>query len=189
MTFVKPSSFILSTLVLTLGMNLTACGKHEGAEGKPTEEIAAGQAELARSKTPVPAAKEPASPPSTFAPTATATASTAQASSSTATTAQANTATATASSAEVTKVADNSAGEKLYNATCKTCHEAGIAGAPKFGDKAAWKDRIAQGKDTLYKHSIEGYTGKGGVMPPKGGSTASDDEMKAAVDYMVAKAS
>lgn len=187
MTFLKPSSLILSTLVLTLGINLTACNKHEGGEGKTTEEIAAEQAELARSKTPAPTAKEPASPSSTFAPTATASAS--QASSSTATTAQANTATATASSAEVTKVADNSAGEKLYTSTCKTCHETGLAGAPKFGDKTAWKDRIAQGKDVLYKHSIEGYTGKNGVMPPKGGSQATDDEMKAAVDYMVAKAS
>ena len=62
-------------------------------------------------------------------------------------------------------------------------------GAPKFGDKAAWEARIAQGKDTLYKHSIEGYTGKNGVMPPKGGSTASDADVKAAVDYMVSKAS
>lgn len=184
-----PYRLVLSTLLLAIGLNVTACSKHEGAESKPTEEIAAEQGELARQKNPAPAASQPATPMQTAsATTATATASTVTATASTVTvtatktvnTASANTATATAS---------NDAGEKLYNATCKTCHEAGIAGAPKFGDKAAWKDRIAQGKDVLYKHSIEGYTGKGGVMPPKGGSTASNDEMKAAVDYMVAKAS
>ncbi len=62
-------------------------------------------------------------------------------------------------------------------------------GAPKLADKAAWAPRIAQGKDTLYKHAIGGYQGKAGVMPAKGGSQASDEEVKAAVDYMVSKAS
>lgn len=66
----------------------------------------------------------------------------------------------------------------------------GVAGSLACGaGLSAWKDRIAQGKDTLYKHSIEGFQGKTGVMPPKGGSTASDEEMKAAVDYMVSKVS
>jgi cytochrome c5 len=65
------------------------------------------------------------------------------------------------------------------------CHGAGIAGAPKVGDKAAWTARIAQGNPTLYEHAIKGYQGKAGVMPPKGGSTAPDADVKAAVDYMV----
>ena len=80
------------------------------------------------------------------------------------------------------------AGKKLYEATCQACHGAGIAGAPKFGDKAAWAARIKQGSSTLYEHAIKGFQGKAGMMPAKGGSTASDDEVKAAVDYMAAAA-
>ncbi|RZA30088.1 MAG: hypothetical protein EOP02_02630 [Proteobacteria bacterium] len=60
------------------------------------------------------------------------------------------------------------------------------AGAPKLGDKAAWADRINQGQNVLYEHAIKGFQGKAGMMPPKGGSAASDDEVKAAVDYMAA---
>ena len=78
-------------------------------------------------------------------------------------------------------------GEGTYKSSCSVCHSAGIAGAPKSGDKAAWSPRIAQGKETLYKHAIGGFQGKGGVMPAKGGnSTLSDADVKAAVDYMVA---
>lgn len=77
------------------------------------------------------------------------------------------------------------AGQKLYQSACQVCHGAGIAGAPKFGDKAAWAPRIAQGPAVLNDHAIKGFTGKAGVMPPKGGSSASDDEVKAAVEYMV----
>lgn len=77
-------------------------------------------------------------------------------------------------------------GEETYKAVCATCHTAGIAGAPKSGDKAAWAPRIAQGNDTLYKHAIEGFQGKGGVMPAKGGRTDLPDELvKETVDYMV----
>lgn len=78
-------------------------------------------------------------------------------------------------------------GEALYNATCMACHAAGVAGAPKIGDKAAWAPRIAQGMDTLHTHAIKGFQGKKGMMPPKGGSSAPDDDVKAAVDYMVGK--
>ncbi|MBV1733124.1 MAG: c-type cytochrome, partial [Hydrogenophaga sp.] len=56
-------------------------------------------------------------------------------------------------------VAENTVGKKVYGATCAMCHAAGVAGAPKPGDKADWGPRIAQGNDTLYKHAIEGYTG------------------------------
>ncbi len=80
------------------------------------------------------------------------------------------------------------AGKKLYEGVCQACHAAGIAGAPKFGDKTVWADRIKQGAPTLYEHAIKGYQGKAGVMPAKGGSAASDDEVKAAVDYMTAAA-
>lgn len=82
--------------------------------------------------------------------------------------------------------ADAGAGKALYSAACVACHGAGIAGAPKFGDKTAWAGRIAQGQATLYEHAIKGFQGKAGVMPPKGGSSAPDADVKAAVDYMVA---
>jgi cytochrome c5 len=79
-------------------------------------------------------------------------------------------------------------GEDIYKQTCFACHAAGVAGAPKLGDKAAWGPRIAQGIDTLYTHSIKGFQGKAGMMPPKGGNMAlSDADVKAAVDYMVAQ--
>jgi len=84
-------------------------------------------------------------------------------------------------------VAENTVGKKVYGATCAMCHAAGVAGAPKPGDKADWGPRIAQGNDTLYKHAIEGYTGAKGMMPARGGGTTlSDDDVKAAVDHMVA---
>lgn len=77
-------------------------------------------------------------------------------------------------------------GESTYKNSCAVCHVAGVAGAPKFGDKAAWKDRVAQGKDTLYERAIKGYQGKVGFMPAKGGNAAlADADVKAAVDYMV----
>lgn len=76
-------------------------------------------------------------------------------------------------------------GEEVYNAACVACHGAGIAGAPKTGDKALWGPRIAQGVNVLYEHAIKGFKG----MPAKGGQAAlSDEEVKAGVDYQVAKA-
>ena len=80
------------------------------------------------------------------------------------------------------------AGKTLYSQACIACHGAGIAGAPKFGDKAAWAPRLAQGAATLYQHAIAGFQGKAGVMPAKGGSSAPDVDVKAAVDYMSAAA-
>lgn len=79
-------------------------------------------------------------------------------------------------------------GPSLYDAACHTCHGAGIGGAPKMGDSAEWGPRIAQGQATLYKHAIEGFTGKTGVMPPKGGRVdLPDDLIEAGVDYMVSQ--
>jgi cytochrome c5 len=77
-------------------------------------------------------------------------------------------------------------GKQVYDGLCVSCHGSGIPGIPQKGDKTAWAPRIAQGKDTLYQHALQGFTGKSGMMmPPKGGGTNTDDEVKAAVDYMV----
>jgi len=72
-------------------------------------------------------------------------------------------------------------GKALYESTCVACHGAGVAGAPKFGDKAAWAPRIAQGLPTLYNSALHGKN----AMPPKGGSAAPDADVKSAVEYMV----
>jgi cytochrome c5 len=80
-------------------------------------------------------------------------------------------------------------GKDLFENVCTSCHGAGIAGAPKAGDKSAWAPRIAEGKATLYQHALNGFTGKAGVMPPKGGRTdLPDDLVKQGVDYMVSLA-
>jgi len=80
-------------------------------------------------------------------------------------------------------------GAATYNASCAACHAAGVAGAPKYGDKAAWAPRIAQGNETLYTHALKGFQGKKGVMPAKGGNMSlADADVKAAVDHMVSKA-
>jgi cytochrome c5 len=78
-------------------------------------------------------------------------------------------------------------GEALYQQSCQACHGAGIAGAPKMGDAAAWQPRVAKGKTILYDHAINGFTGSAGIMPAKGGRTdVSDDLVRQAVDYMLA---
>ena len=76
------------------------------------------------------------------------------------------------------------AGEALYKQACVACHAAGVAGSPKFGDKDAWAPRIKTGLDMLTASVIKGK----GAMPPKGGSAASDTDIRAAVEYMVAAA-
>ena len=77
--------------------------------------------------------------------------------------------------------AASDAGKNLYNTTCMACHASGVAGAPKFGDKAAWAPFIAKGIDDMVQKATTGV----GAMPPKGGSTASDADFKAAILYMV----
>lgn len=77
-------------------------------------------------------------------------------------------------------------GKKVYEGLCMACHGTGAAGAPKAGDKGAWGPRIAQGKETLFKHALGGFTGKSGAMPAKGGNPAlSDAEVKAAVEHLM----
>ena len=78
--------------------------------------------------------------------------------------------------------ATNDVGEKLYKQACAACHVAGVAGAPKFGDKTAWAPRIATGMDALVASVVAGK----GIMPPKGGAAgASNADLRAAIQYMV----
>ena len=91
--------------------------------------------------------------------------------------------------AEATPASGNMSGQQVFAQVCKTCHEAGIAGAPKIGDKSLWAPRIAEGESTLVQHAINGYQGKSGVMPPKGGNPGlTDDEVHRAVVYMADQA-
>ena len=81
-----------------------------------------------------------------------------------------------------TQSADASqAGKALYQQVCQACHAAGVLNAPKFGDKEAWALRLKEPMETVYNYALHGK----GAMPPKGGSSASDADVKAAVDYMV----
>lgn len=85
-------------------------------------------------------------------------------------------------------VAEKVSGEDVYNSACAVCHTAGIAGAPKVGDVAAWSGRIAKGAELLYANAINGYQGEAGVMPAKGGrADLSDEAVRAAVDFMAAQ--
>ena len=76
-------------------------------------------------------------------------------------------------------------GSVIFGQLCTGCHTSGAGGAPTL-DQAHWGPRVAQGKDTLYKHAIEGFTGNAGVMPAKGGNPSlSDEQVKATVDWML----
>ena len=76
-------------------------------------------------------------------------------------------------------------GKAVYDKTCVVCHASGVANAPKLGDKAAWAPRIATGKDALVSAVVKGK----GAMPPKAGAAdLKDDDIKAAVDYMISAA-
>jgi len=93
-------------------------------------------------------------------------------------------ATASATSAAAPAAAASAGeGKKVYDTTCAVCHGAGIAGAPKFGDKAQWAPRIAQGVNVLFAHAQNGFN----AMPARGGNKAlTDAQLRAAIDYMVA---
>jgi|OpeIllAssembly_1097287.scaffolds.fasta_scaffold111457_3 cytochrome c5 len=89
-------------------------------------------------------------------------------------------------SSKATAAADSELklGQEIYVQVCAACHDSGLAGAPKLGDKVAWAPRIAQGIEKMLKSAIQG---KGG-MPPRGGQAGlSDEKIKAAVSYMVSK--
>nr|WP_225428044.1 c-type cytochrome [Dyella tabacisoli] len=77
-------------------------------------------------------------------------------------------------------------GKTIYDGLCHSCHTAGVAGAPKVGDKGNWAPRIAEGLETLVKHAIDGYHGPdGNTMPAKGGMPSlTDEQVKNAVHWM-----
>lgn len=137
------------------------------AAGTPAEAAAAPAAQNAATAAPV-AGTPSAAPASTPVP--------------------APAATPAAAPAAAPALASADTGKTLYNSACVACHGAGIAGAPKLADKAAWAPRIQQGTAVLYEHAIKGFQGKTGMMPPKGGASAPDADVKAAVDFMVAAA-
>jgi cytochrome c5 len=79
-------------------------------------------------------------------------------------------------------------GQQVWDGTCKVCHLNGLAGAPAKGDRQVWKPRIAQGLDVLIEHALNGFTGREGSMPARGGnSELSDRQVAAAVKYMVSQ--
>ena len=89
----------------------------------------------------------------------------------------------------VAAVSDGIDGKAVYDKECVACHGGKIPGIPKLGDKKDWEVRIAQGKNVLYEHAINGFMGSAMPMPPKGGAELSDDEVRAAVDYMIGSGS
>ena len=140
---------------------------HSGASFDEPKEPAAGDAAQAEA---APAAKAEAAPAAPAAPAEAPKA------------AEAKPAEAQpAPKAEAQADAGNAVGKKLYESVCITCHSIGLAGAPKFGDKASWEPFVKTGLDTMLKNAISGV----GAMPPRGGSQAADEELKAAIEYMV----
>lgn len=89
----------------------------------------------------------------------------------------------------VAAVHDLKTGEKVYKSTCSICHKTGLKGAPRLGKKDEWESRLARGNEVLYDHAINGYTGKKGTMPSRGSNARlTEEEVKAAVDYMTTHA-
>ena len=162
---------------LAMILALTACGgsnEHTAAVDKVDEAAAA-----AREATPEPVLDEPATITANTPPadTAVATADTVSEPPESAATTEP---TAIDAGGDV-QAAAAGVGKELYDSKCSVCHNAGVAGAPKLDDAAAWQARLAQGQDVLYQSVINGK----GAMPPRAtANDATDAELKAAVDYM-----
>jgi len=89
------------------------------------------------------------------------------------------------SSKQAASSSENQKGKEVYDNVCHSCHSTGVAGAPKLGDQAAWKGRIAKGVDALVQSALNGK----GKMPPKGGNrTLTETDIRAAVKYIVDQA-
>ena len=164
---------VVLIIAIVLLASFAACTHEVGADSKATSpvETAMRIAPVARLVVEDGRAPASASTPAGAAPVKTATAA------------------LPAKIAAATPAAAMADGKSTYSQACGVCHATAVAGAPKFGDKAAWAPRIAQGSATLHDHAIKGYQGKAGMMPAKGGNAAlGDADVKAAVDYMVSQA-
>ncbi|MCC6715972.1 MAG: cytochrome c5 family protein [Gammaproteobacteria bacterium] len=183
----------LPLMALALALTLTACSKKEAAAPEssaaaPSESPMAGgpaapQPAVSAAATPADAA----TPAQSTVPPATETAPTPESAPAPAAATQPETpppatgapAAATAAAAAPSRPIDGAA---IAQGVCMACHQAGMNGAPKFANKVAWTPRIAQGREKLYENAIKGLRG----MPARGGNPSlTDDEVKAAVDYMV----
>jgi len=175
--FIKDAWFTIETPGTYRGQCSQICGKEHGfmpivVVAKSTADYAAWVKEE-KAKMPKPAAPE-AAPPATPAGVSTAAGESPGAGAAVAAAAPAGAA-----------AAAKADGKATYDTVCMACHSTGAAGAPKYGDKAAWAPRLKQGQPALYAAALKGK----GAMPPKGGNTTlSDDAVKAAVDYMAAAA-
>jgi len=180
--FFNVFSSVLSILVtVAIGVSLSSCKPGgDGADPGSAEDVAGrtqpfGEVAVAGQDNTELAAASVAEAPAADAPEAPAAAE------------QAPAAVAATATAVVNAAAPAANGESTYKSACSVCHGAGIAGAPKFGDKAAWATRITQDAAVLHAHAVEGFKGAAGIMPAKGGrADLSDDAVIAAVDYMVA---
>lgn len=162
----KLRNLSITAAAFALAFGLSACGQRDA--GAPP--AAAASASIAPAASVTLDASANASPSAASAPAASS---------------EAAPAATTAAAADT----PNPGGEKVFKSVCFMCHQTGAAGAPIAGNKDDWVPRIAQGKPTLYKHALEGFTGNKGTMPPRGGNPSlKDNEVEAAVDFMVAKA-
>lgn len=88
------------------------------------------------------------------------------------------------------QAANENPGKKVFDGLCFSCHNSGLPNIPQLGKAEDWVNRIAKGKELLYEHAIKGFTGDSGMaMPAKGGNaTLTDEEIRAAVDYIISSA-
>ncbi|MDP1646206.1 MAG: c-type cytochrome [Thiobacillus sp.] len=191
--------YVATFLIVASAASLLACGKSEDTPAAPPPAAEVAQTEPAPVTEPVTPVVE--IPQSEAAPAAQPETSLAQpeaklaqpaAASKPATTKPAEASPAkpapvakpTSESAPSTPSPDLAHGQQIYRQACAFCHDKGVAGAPKTGDAAAWSPRMAQGMGTLYAVALRGK----GAMPAKGGNPSlADDDVKAAVDYLVAQ--
>lgn len=166
--FVLPILIIIGFATYYSSGSETSPGETDAAQKTAARIQKVGQAEVNASAAPAAAAAEekPADGGAATAPPPAAVAQAAPA--------------ATEAKAATAPAVDAAAGKALYDKSCVACHGTGVAGAPKLGDKATWGPRIAEGMDAMMKIAINGK----GAMPPRGATTASDAELRAAVEYM-----
>jgi len=176
-------SALSMALIVTLGVSVSACSSHDEEEVYAIDRVE-DAAQLARKNGPeAEDMKFPETAPmvTAAAEEATITAA-ADMPAATDTTGAATTETAVAATPENLAV---NVGAQLYNKQCTACHSIGLLGSPKYGDAAAWAPRIAKGKETLYTHAVNGFN----QMNAQVNAEVTEEQVHAAVDYMVAAAS